>query len=360
MVMVLQGLGVARRGSVWAFVIAATAVACGSQDGSTQPSPSTPAQSGGHTGTSADASTAPSSSSSGAGDDTSSGDDLGPPTSSDDGGGTPASPDGGDDAAGDDAAIDGGAAPDAAPACVKGQVTPNEVVMLGDSYLDPNWGNVGPTIMMDANAKYRPYYIGGASLGWGNPNTQFYIPYQYDPMALTDTAVTNPADIKVIIMDGGGNDVLIGNTSCLTTAPPGNTSCVTTINTAISVATTTMQEMAKKGVQWIVFFFYPHLSTAGGGILTTPAPAVNETLDYAYPLTEQFCCGSSFTSDINNYSCMGSPTPGLNCVFIDTRPSFEGHLADYIKSDNVHPTQAGANVIANLVWTQMQNHCIAQ
>ncbi len=45
-------------------------------------------------------------------------------------------------------------------ACVKGQITNNEVVMLGDSYMDI--GNVGPTIMKDANnAMYRHYYLCG-------------------------------------------------------------------------------------------------------------------------------------------------------------------------------------------------------
>jgi hypothetical protein len=279
--------------------------------------------------------------------------------SSDDGGGTDGATATGNDAArGSSEAADD--APTTAPTCVTGQVTPNEVVMLGDSYLDAPWGNVGPTIMMKANAMYRHYYIGAASLAWGNPNTQFYIPYQFDPMALTDPAVTNPADIKVVIMDGGGNDVLIGNTSCETTAPPANTSCVTTIQNAIDVAQTKMQEMAQKGVQSVVYFFYPHLDPAGGGILLTPAPAVNDTLDYAYPLAEQMCCGTSFTSSATNYSCSGQPAAGLTCVFIDTRPAFEGHLADYIKSDNVHPTQAGAQVITDLIWAQMQSHCIAQ
>jgi hypothetical protein len=255
---------------------------------------------------------------------------------------------------------DGATQPDVASSCVKGQVTPNQVVMAGDSYLDPAWGNVGPTLMTKANAMYRHYYIGGASLGWGNPNTQFFIPYQLDPMALTDPAVTNPADIKVIIMDGGGNDVLIGNTSCETTAPPSNTSCVTTVQNALDEVHSKLEEVAQKGVKWVVFFFYPHLSTAGGGILSNPAPAVNETLDYAYPLAEKTCCGSSFTSSLASYSCSGEPVPGVKCLFIDTRPAFEGHLADYIKSDNVHPTQAGADVIANLIWTQMQANCIAQ
>jgi hypothetical protein len=121
-----------------------------------------------------------------------------------------------------------------------------------------------------------------------------------------------------------------------------------------------MREGVQKGVQKLVYFFYPHLNPAGGGILQTPAPAVNETLDYAYPLAEQACCGSSFDSSLTNYSCYGEPIPGISCLFIDTRPAFEGHLSDYIKSDNVHPTQAGAQVIADLIWKQMQRYCIAQ
>ncbi len=244
--------------------------------------------------------------------------------------------------------------------CVKGQVTPNEVVMLGDSYLDHPWGNVGPTLMMVANAKYRHYYLGGAALAWGNPKTQFYIPYQFDPMALTDKSAMNPSDIKVVIMDGGGNDFLIGNTRCETTAPPANSSCVTTIQNAVNGAQSEFQKMAQKGVKSVVFFFYPHLDPAGGGILKTPAPGLNDTLDYAYPLLEKVCCGSSFTSSLTNYSCSGQPVPGSTCVFIDTRPAFEGHLADYIKSDHVRPTPAGAQVIANLIWSQMQSDCIAQ
>ncbi len=346
-------------GHVWVLgALVAAAAACSSAGTDAPSGAYSSSSSGGGQGNSADAGLGL-----GSGSDTSSSGSSGSSSaaSSDDGGDTDGAAAAGDDAApapaeaGDDAT-----APDAAPTCVKGQVTPNEVVMLGDSYLDAPWGNVGPTIMTKANAMYRHYYIGAASLAWGNPNTQFYIPYQFDPMALTDPAVSNPADIKVVIMDGGGNDVLIGNTSCETTAPPANASCVTTIQTAIGTAQTEMQKLAQKGVQWVVYFFYPHLDTAGGGILSTPAPAVNDTLDYAYPLAEQMCCGTSFTSSATNYSCAGQPVAGLTCVFIDTRPAFEGHLSDYIKSDKVHPTQAGADVITDLVWTQMQNHCIAQ
>ncbi|MGO9839553.1 MAG: hypothetical protein ACLP1X_35700, partial [Polyangiaceae bacterium] len=166
------------------------------------------------------------------------------------------------------------ASDDAASAmCVAGQVTADQVVVLGDSYLDPAWANTALDIYADAqdagslaaNTTYRHYDIGGASMGWGNPDTQWYIPYQYDPMAKTDLSVANPSDIKVVIMDGGGNDVLIGNTSCETTAPPGNTSCATTVQNAIDKAQSTMEEMVSDGVESIVYFFYPHLNPAGGG-----------------------------------------------------------------------------------------------
>jgi hypothetical protein len=120
-----------------------------------------------------------------------------------------------------------------------------------------------------------------------------------------------------------------------------------------------LQEMASDGVKHIVFVFYPHLNTAGGGLLPTPAPQVNALLDYAYPLAEQICCGSAFTSTATSYSCSGR-TLGTQCVFVDTRPAFEGHVADYIKSDQVHPTDAGAKVIADLIDGAMRDHCIAQ
>ncbi len=354
------GAAAARRSSIFTLVLATTA-ACGSGSSiAGAGSGSSMASSGSSGSSTGSGSSSGSGSASGSGSISGSGSTSGVSSGSDSSGSAQ-----GDDASESDASeadasqTDASSSPEAAP-CVTGQVTANEVVMLGDSYLDPVWGNVGPTLMTEAGAMYRHYYIGAASMAWGNPDTILYIPYQYDPTALTDSAVTNPSDIKVVIMDGGGNDVLIGNDSCETTAPPANTSCVTTIQNAINQAKTTMQEMATKGVQNIVYFFYPHLSTAGGGILQTPAPAVNDTLDYAYPLVENVCCNTSFTSSLTNYSCTGSPAPGLSCTFIDTRPAFEGHLSDYIKSDNVHPTQQGAQVISDLIWTQMQNHCIAQ
>jgi lysophospholipase L1-like esterase len=267
---------------------------------------------------------------------------------------------------GGDASYDGSSASDGADAstsvqegghdasvCPKGQVTPNRVVMIGDSYLDPSFSNAALDIFADAqmsgalpaNTTYRHYYQGGASMSSGA--LQFNIPYQYESEALLDPTVSNPSSIDTIIMDGGGNDVLINDRSCLTQAPPANTGCVNTIQGVVSRATSLMQEMGRNGVKNVVYFFYPHLDPAGGGLLPTPAPGVNDTLDYAYPLAQQLCAAA--------------PQGGPRCFFIDLRPAFEGHIADYINpNDHVHPTPAGAKVIADLVWQTMESHCIAQ
>ena len=288
-------------------------------------------------------------------------------TASDDG------PAASDEASTDDgaAADDGSAASPDAQTCVKGLVPPNKVIVLGDSYLDhPVWSNAIPDLYADLrsagslgmNATYREYQLGGASMNYGTLNLN--IPYQYETSARMDPTVMNPTDIDTIIMDGGGNDVLIDNQDCMTNAqpPPADTACATAIQATVNRAGMLLQEAAADGVKHIVYVFYPHLDPAGGGLLPMPAPQVNATLDYAYPLAEQVCCGASFQSTATSYSwpCSGATSSGTQCVFIDIRPAFEGHIADYIKSDHVHPTDAGAKVIADLIAGAMSAYCIAQ
>ncbi len=57
-----------------------------------------------------------------------------------------------------------------------------------------------------------------------------------------------------------------------------------------------------------------------------------------------------------------------NCTWIDTRPGVRlvttttsmavGHY--WFQSDNIHPTQPGADAISAKVWAAMQKYCIAQ
>jgi lysophospholipase L1-like esterase len=260
---------------------------------------------------------------------------------------------------GSDSGTDSGTA---AAACVKGDTKASEVIMLGDSYLDPLNGNVGPVLVTDSMQSWtRLYYHSGAAMANGSGTLN--VPWQYDGMpasigtyALGDTAVSMPKDVKVVIMDGGGNDVLIDQRSCLTMV---DATCTAAIDKSVARGKSLMQEMASNGVKHIVFFYYPHLDPAGGGLLPTPAPTVNDADDYALPRVEENCCGASFTSSASDYSCRGNG-PGTDCILIDTIPAFSGHATDYIQSDHVHPNATGAKVIADLIWNTMVKDCIAQ
>ena len=262
------------------------------------------------------------------------------------------------------------------PTCQKGQVKPSEVVMLGDSYMDMNYGNVGANIVaaatmagaLTAGTKYREYYVGGAAVN--NGAGQLNIPYQYDSMAKVDTSVQNPKDIKVVIMDGGGNDVLIDQRSCLSDASMSalmaDTACMNAVAGAGARMKSLWQEMATDGVKQVVYYFYPHLDPAGGVLLPTPAPGVNLVDDYGASKYQEICCGSSFTPTTMAPTCTGTGL-GLQCTYIDTRPAFTGHSGaltepgpSYILTDHVHPNPMGSVVIANLVWNAMVANCVAQ
>ncbi len=260
--------------------------------------------------------------------------------------------------------------------CEKGQVKPAEVVMIGDSYMDKSFGNVGANIIaaaqmagsLAAGTTYREYYLAGAAVN--NGAGQLNIPYQYETMAKGDVAVAMPKDIKVVVMDGGGNDVLIDQQSCLTdktsAAQMADTACMNAVTNTVARMQKLWQEMATDGVKQVVYYFYPHLDPAGGGLLPTPAPGVNLIDDYSAPQYQKICCGSSFTPTTQAPTCTGN-APGLQCTYIDTRPAFNGHSGaagepgpDYILSDHVHPNAMGSVVIANLTWNAMVANCVAQ
>ena len=219
--------------------------------------------------------------------------------------------------------------------CTPGVVTGNQVVMVGDSYLDQFGQNIQLYLeglakgagALDQNETYRRYYLAGTSMGNGQIPSQF------------DQALGADPNIKVVVMDGGGNDVLILNPGCMTNPAPGNASCVATVDSAMAAARGMFDKMAATGVESVVYFFYPHLPAPG--LLT--GPKVNEMLDYAYPIVQAECEQRS----------------APRCYFVDTRPAFEGNPS-LIGFDGVHPTPAGSEVIAGLIWSVMVQNCIAQ
>jgi hypothetical protein len=223
------------------------------------------------------------------------------------------------------------------PPCMK---DPKQIITIGDSYM--NW--VSHTFPQDLNAAagitLRPTYsVGGWAMGSGGIGL---IPTQFD------TAVSQDKDILLVIMTGGGNDVLVpalGRPDCKNMANAATVAgCQQIVTDALAASETLMNKMVAAGVKDVIYFFYPHVPapTAIGG--SHP----NVMLDYALPKVKAFCDGVT------------AKTQGKgNCWFIDLVPLFEGHM-EYFAPTDIHENSMGSKVIAKAIVDLMKSKCLGQ
>ncbi|MFT3924307.1 MAG: SGNH/GDSL hydrolase family protein [Myxococcales bacterium] len=231
-----------------------------------------------------------------------------------------------------------------------------QVAVLGDSYvaLDPTYVKFDThpfTRNLEALARsagalgeseqYRRLAVSGASMN-GFPN----VPAQLDG------ALESDPDLKLIIMDGGGNDVLVNNRQCLEHATADellrDESCVGTVDDVLAAAQGMFDKASAAGVESVVYFFYPHLPGYASGYLNLAGTYPNVMLDYAYPRMQAFCTGQH----------------ALPCTFVDMRPVFDtdGDGAPdpgMINVDGIHPTEASSKLLAAEVWKVMRRECLA-
>lgn len=226
---------------------------------------------------------------------------------------------------------------------------PNDVAMLGDSYVNWITHNFPDDMRAQAGQQWSLYAVGATSMATGGLGR---IPDQL-PMALAD----NP-NLKAIVMTGGGNDILVADTvmfpdavNC-TSVPeaPMIEDCQTIVQKALEVAETLMDDAADAGIRDVVYFFYPHIP--GGGLISGPTP--NPILDYALPRAKEVCD-----------SALEKTEGRMKCHFVDMVPVFEGKtglFADAVSEagDGVHPNAMGSLEMAKEIWRVMKQDCVGQ
>jgi lysophospholipase L1-like esterase len=242
---------------------------------------------------------------------------------------------------------DGGGPPANKPPCVtKG----TEGAYIGDSYitgaLSPALQATLEPIMMMAGQTvgYTNKAVAGTAMASGGATG--LIPPQFDSLVGTD--------IRLIILDGGGNDILIpaaGSPDCKNLMGNSmNAQCQAIIAKALMAGQTLMQKMADNGVKDVIFFGYPHVPpSAVGGLGGANG---NELIDYATPLTKASCDGELMATGGK-----------LTCHFIDLRTPFGNSGTagtPNIGGDGVHPTQAGQTIIATEIEKVMKASCLGQ
>lgn len=182
-----------------------------------------------------------------------------------------------------------------------------DVVAIGDSWIsyDRNTG-IQDSLRTVSGQPYRAYGAGGTQLLDGE------IPSQYA------RAKRENANIKTVIMTGGGNDLLRSNArGDLATAGPFARMRIDQIADRLVDLWT---EMSKDGVRDIVYVFY----SRGGGIAAS--------VDYATKKIQPLC----------------QALKPVRCHWIDSDTTL--HM---VLRDSTHPTDAGFNALAKTIYDLM-------
>jgi lysophospholipase L1-like esterase len=144
------------------------------------------------------------------------------------------------------------------------------------------------------------------------------------------TSAVAEAPVRVVVMNGGGADVLIA--SC-----DGELSSCPLLTDAAAAVEQLLSQMAADGVADVISTFYPDPQDP------PQDAALLSEIDALRPLIQQ--------------ACEASPVP---CHWLDLRPTFAGNYDTYVLSDGMNPSADGSRATAEAIWDVMQEQCIAQ
>lgn len=201
----------------------------------------------------------------------------------------------------------------------------NSVVNIGDSIFALS-GEINDYLHSYAGQTFRRYAVSGAELAGGILAPDLFSQY--------NTAKCDDPNIDTIIMDGGGNDILL---PVLTMFDPydcktqwyewGRLSgdCEDFIDDLYVDAVDLLNDMHADGVDNVIYLGYYYTKNAWVRL-----DDLEEAIDYGDTRLSQACAYSA-----------------ANCTFID--PRWVINDGD-IKSDAIHPKTSGSLKIANLIW----------
>lgn len=192
--------------------------------------------------------------------------------------------------------------------CQTGQVAPDEVALIGDSWVE-----------LPGSQTRHLYELARAAGALPAGESYDDRSVSGSPIATIIDQYRQNRDIKVLIMDGGGIDLFNG----------GNQAQIDAVVTAFE---NFLQELATDGnVEHVIYYLYPDIPGVPGDLHQLLKPGMPD-------------------------ACAASPVP---CHFLELAPLFDGK-PEFIGGDTIHASEAGGEVIAEAVWSLMQEHCVAQ
>ena len=189
-----------------------------------------------------------------------------------------------------------------------------EVQIIGDSIFDFS-GDVQTILKTKSGKMYKDRSVSGEKIAG--------ILEQYD------RAIAKTPTLKTVLADGGGNDILQGSMDC--ESDPLTQGCIDVIDYVADRMEVLFEEMYQDGVADCLWLGYYYLKDGQA--------EKNEALDYAYTLYDSVIPDAS----LNLYG-----PGGLHAI--DPRPHIQ---PQHIKSDDIHPTWSGSEILADLLWDVM-------
>jgi hypothetical protein len=206
----------------------------------------------------------------------------------------------------------------------------NKVVNLGDSIFALS-GEIQDYLHSYGGKTFRRYATSGAELKGGD----LIAPSVVNQYA---TARADNSNIQTVLMDGGGNDILL---PVLTLFDIHNckkdwwesslsTSCKNLINDIYVDGVNLLNDMRARGVQKVIYvgYYYTKDSLISGNL-----SALRQAIDYGDAKFATACANSL-----------------LSCTFIDPRSKI---VNSDIIADGIHPATSGSQKIANLIWPHL-------
>jgi len=197
------------------------------------------------------------------------------------------------------------------PSCAHGGVLANEVLWIGDS-----WVNIPGT----QHTRVRDLARAAGAIGPNDDYVDLAASASTIAMVATqyDTAEAGSTKVKVLIMDGGTWDTILTG------------GAATSVTSAVNRFTQLLAHIASDGtVEHVVYYLCPELPTIPGVAALRPG-------------LQQACA-----------------TSAVPCHFIDLQPLWANH-PEYTAADGIQASPAGANVIADAIWATMQDNCVEQ
>lgn len=141
--------------------------------------------------------------------------------------------------------------------------------------------------------------------------------------------------LKTVLADGGANDILQGSMDC--DSDPLTQGCIDVLDYIADRMEVMINNMYNKSPNDCVWLGYYHVK--GSEI------EKNEAIDYAY----DWLYPGIFPDFLSDYPAVfiGSDYKAL---LVDPRLDIQPY---HIKSDDIHPTYSGSEILANLIWDAM-------